>query len=81
MVQKLHVAFLKICMWGHRADALVFCYKDHRVSGIISCVFFDKMIIDNQKELKKVLVGFSKDSFQIEGIQMILQGDEILKDS
>jgi len=56
-------------------------YQGLGVSGVIPCVFFDKMVIDGEKELVKVLVGFSKKAFQIEGIQMILQGDEILKDT
>lgn len=56
-------------------------YQGLGIHGIIPCVFFDKMVIDGEKELVKVLVGFSKEPFQIEGMQMILQGDEILKDT
>ena len=56
-------------------------YQGLGVSGIIPCVVFDRMIIDGKKEIEKVLVGFSKDPFQIGGTQMILQGDEILKDT
>ncbi|MDE5586834.1 MAG: sigma-E processing peptidase SpoIIGA [Bacilli bacterium] len=50
-------------------------------SGMIPCVFFDKMIINQEREVTKVLVGFSKEPFQIDGVTMILHSDEILEDS
>lgn len=56
-------------------------YQGLGVSGIIPCVFFDKMVINQEKEISKVLVGFSKDPFQIDGVTMILHSDEILEDS
>ncbi len=56
-------------------------YQGLGVSGIIPCVFFDKMIINQEKEIVKVLVGFSKEPFQIDGVSMILHGDEILDES
>ena len=77
----VHLLYDPTYKFSKKQHVIYVPYQGLGVSGIIPCVFFDKMIIDSKKELKKVLVGFSKDSFQIEGIQMILQGDEILKDS
>ncbi len=77
----VHLLYDPTYKFSKKQHVIYVPYQGLGVSGIIPCVHFDKMVIDNKKELKKVLVGFSKDSFQIEGIQMILQGDEILKDS
>lgn len=44
-------------------------------TGVIPCVYFDKMIIDNTKEFTKVLIGLSKESFKLEGIDIILNSE------
>lgn len=44
-------------------------------TGIIPCVYFDKMIIDNDKVFDKVLIGLSKQSFKLDGIDVILNSE------
>ena len=77
----VHLLYDPTYKFSKKQNIIYVPYQGLGVSGIIPCVFFDKMVIDGEKELVKVLIGFSKEPFQIEGIQMILQGDEILKDT
>lgn len=56
-------------------------YHGLQNSGIIPCVYFDKMIINHKKEIRKVLIGLSREPFLIDGVEMILQKDEIEEDS
>lgn len=55
-------------------------YHGLGVHGIIPCVYFDRMIVNQTKEISKVLIGLSKDPFRIDGVSMILHSDEILEE-
>lgn len=56
-------------------------YHGLQTSGIIPCVYFDFLIINQKQRVEKVLVGLSRDPFHIDGVSMILHGDEILDHS
>lgn len=43
--------------------------------GLLKCIKVDKIIIDGKKEIPNILVGLSNDSFNIEGVNMILHTD------
>lgn len=62
-----------------KKDKMIYVpYHGLQSTGIIPCLFFDKMIIDNKKEISKVLIGISREPFHIDGVSMILHEDEII---
>lgn len=64
-----------------KKDKMIYVpYHGLQSTGIIPCVFFDKMIIDKKKEISKVLIGISHEPFHIDGVSMILHGDEIIEE-
>lgn len=65
-----------------KKDKMIYVpYHGLQSTGIIPCIFFDKMIIDNKREISKVLIGLSKEPFHIDGVSMILHEDEITEES
>ena len=45
--------------------------------GVIKCIKVDKIVIDKKTVVKNPLIGLVKDSFNIEGIDMILNNETI----
>lgn len=58
-------------------DAMLVPYITASGSSVLKCVIVEKLVIDNNHEVKDVLVGISKEKFQIEGINMLLHNDLI----
>lgn len=52
-------------------------YHGLNTEGILPCLFFDQMKIAGKKEVKKVLIGFSREPFHIEGANMILHEKDL----
>ena len=46
-------------------------------NGIIRCIIADKVIIDKKIELKNVLIGLSKEKFNIDGVNMLLNNETL----
>lgn len=50
-------------------------FKTLNNNGLIKCIKISKLIIDNRKTYKNILLGFSTDSFKIDGVDIILHRD------
>jgi len=58
-------------------EAIVVPYMTASGNSVLRCVIVEKLIIDNKKEIKNVLVGIGSNRFYIEGINMLLHSDLI----
>jgi len=58
-------------------NAILVPYMTASGNSILKCVIVEKLIIDNNSEVKNVLVGISNNKFQMEGINMLLHNDLI----
>lgn len=52
-------------------------YETVSGSGVLKCIEADYIVIDNNKLIKKPLIGLTKDKFNIEGIDMILNNESL----
>lgn len=62
--------------FSYEKSILVPC-KTINNESIIKCIVVDKIIIDNNIEIKKPLIGLSEDDFKIDGIDMILNNETL----
>lgn len=58
-------------------NSILVPYTTVNGSGILKCLVVDKIIVDSKKIIEKPLIGFSKDSFNIDGIDMILNNETL----
>lgn len=58
-------------------EAILVPYKTVSGSGVLKCVMVEKIIIDNDKEIIKPLIGLSKEKFNMESIDMILNSQTL----
>ncbi len=58
-------------------NSIIVPYKTASSNSILKCFAADKIVIDNNYEMKNILVGVSNKSFDIEGVNMLLHNDLI----